>query len=364
MSKLSAYLHIPFCKRKCNYCDFYSAPPTDGAVSSYAESLCAQIRNSPAAEKKLYTVYVGGGTPSLLSQEDFMQIVLALRETFDCSHLEEFTVECNPESVTPSLIETWRHCGVDRVSMGVQSFRDHHLCRLGRLHDGATAKAAYKMLRQGGISNISLDLMAALPHQTLEEFESDLSEMVQLAPEHLSVYLLSIEPDSVFGREGVLGGEEDLQRSMYLLADRVLCAHGYEHYEISNFAKKGMRAKHNSVYWAGEEYLAFGAGASGFYQNVRYRIPADTAGFCSARGRVDPVVEEILDEEGAGLEALFLGLRLSDGVDRALIPTEKLPFVETLCREGLGRLTPSRFSLTPQGFLVSDYVISQLMPER
>lgn len=364
MSKLSAYLHVPFCKRKCNYCDFYSAPPTDGAVSSYAKCLCEQIRNSSAAGESLYTVYVGGGTPSLLSQEDFTLIVRVLRETFDCSHLAEFTVECNPESVSPSLVEAWRNCGVDRVSMGVQSFRDPHLRRLGRLHDGDMAKGAYRMLRQGGVSNISLDLMAALPDQTLEEFESDLFQMVDLSPEHLSVYLLSVEPDSVFGREGVRGGDEDLQHSMYLLADRILCAHGYEHYEISNFAKPGMRAKHNGVYWAGEEYLAFGAGASGFYEGIRYRIPADTAGFCAAGGRVSPIVEEILDEEGARLESLFLGLRLSDGIDRSLISAEKLPFLHTLCREGLGTLTESRFSLTPQGFLVSDYVISQLMAER
>lgn len=364
MSDLSAYIHVPFCRRKCNYCDFYSAPSDSGAVSSYAQSLVNQIRSSTEKGRGLKTVYFGGGTPSLLSESDFSLIVSALREAFDLSVCEEFTVECNPESVTPSLAAGWRKCGVNRISMGVQTFHDQHLKTLGRLHTAHRAKVAYEELRKAEFTNISLDLMAALPGQTEDEFRSDLETMIALAPEHLSVYLLKVEPNSAFGRGGVAEADEEIQRRMYLLADGLLAEAGYEHYEISNFARPGYRALHNSVYWNGGEYLAFGPGASGFLKGIRYHIPADTAEFCRCSGMVDPIVDEEINLAESRREAVFLGLRLSDGIDRSLIPREKDSFVRALCQMGLGVLSSDKFALTPEGFLVSDYVISELLPER
>lgn len=364
MSDLSAYIHIPFCRRKCNYCDFYSAPPIHGAVSSYARALASQIRNSAAAGEMLRTVYIGGGTPSLLSEEDFASLAEALQDTFDLSSCEEFTVECNPESVTPSLGATWRSFGVNRVSMGVQTFCDRQLRNLGRLHSADDAENAYYTLRKSGFDNISLDLMAALPDQTEEAFSLDLRNMLRLSPEHLSVYLLKIEPNSPFGKEGVAEADEEVQRAFYLMAHRMLTEGGYEHYEISNFARPGFRARHNSAYWQGKEYLAFGPGASGFFRGVRYRVPADTSLFCLQNGAVDPEIEEVVDEEEAKREGVMLGLRLSDGIDVSLIPQEKKSLVRTLCNQGLGVLTEDRFSLTAEGFLISDYVISELMPDR
>ncbi len=362
MSSLSLYLHVPFCRRKCNYCDFYSSPATTGEVSSYAKALTNQIRNSPAAGETVSTVYFGGGTPSLLSERDFITVVSALKETFDLSACEEFTVECNPESVSPHLAETWRVQGVNRVSMGVQTFSDAHLKTLGRLHSKNRALEAFKELRSAGFSNISLDLMAALPEQTEEELNRDLRQMISLSPEHLSVYLLKIEPGSAFGLQGISEVHEELQRSMYLLVHNTLAAAGYEHYEISNFAKPGFRARHNSAYWQGREYLAFGPGASGYYQGVRYHIPANTAEYCAQKGLLAPVIDERIDGEESLRESLFLGLRLVDGIDRALIPSEKDSFVEMLCQHGYAKLTDNRFSLTAEGFLVSDYVIRELMP--
>lgn len=362
MSNLSLYLHVPFCRRKCNYCDFYSSPATPGEVSSYAKALTNQIRNSPAAGKSLSTVYFGGGTPSLLSENDFIAVVSALNETFDLSACREFTVECNPESVSPTLAEAWRAHGVDRVSMGVQTFSDSHLQTLGRLHSESRALEAFTELRSVGFSNISLDLMAALPNQTEEELKRDLHQMISLSPEHLSVYLLKIEPGSVFGLKGISEADEELQRSMYLLVHDTLTAAGYEHYEISNFAKPGFRARHNSAYWQGREYLAFGAGASGYYQGVRYHIPANTAEYCAQNGLLAPVIDERIDGEESLRESLFLGLRMADGIDRTLIPPEKEPFVKKLCAHGYAKLTDTRFSLTAEGFLVSDYVIRELMP--
>lgn len=362
MSNRSVYLHVPFCRRKCNYCDFYSSPATSGEVSSYTKALCNQIRTSKAKGETVCTVYFGGGTPSLLSQEDFTSIANALKETFDLSSCVEFTVECNPESVSPALAETWRKSGVNRISMGIQTFSDSHLSTLGRLHTKKRAIDAYHELRAAGFENISLDLMAALPGQTEEELKEDLEQMLKLSPEHLSVYLLKVEPGSVFGLKGIPETEEDIQRSMYLLAHEILTGAGYEHYEISNFAKPGFRAKHNCAYWAGGEYLAFGPGASGYYNGVRYHIPADTRAFCDNKGLLAPVIEETVDAEESRKEAIFLGLRLSEGIQRSLIPKEKEPFVKTLCEYGYARLTDDRFALTSEGFLISDYVIRELLP--
>ncbi len=392
MNNPSVYIHVPFCRRKCNYCDFYSSPATPGEVSSYAKALCNQIRNGSGGGEtapcnqirngsgggetapcnqirngfrvgeKIHTVYFGGGTPSLLSREDFTSIVSALRETFDLSRCAEFTVECNPESVTPALAEVWRNSGVNRISMGVQTFSDSQLSLLGRLHTGQRALEAYRELRSAGFDNISLDLMAALPGQSESALREDLQRMLSLSPEHLSVYLLKIEPGSAFGLKGISEADEETQRSMYLLTHEILTARGYEHYEISNFAKPGFRAKHNGVYWNGGEYLAFGPGASGFYGGVRYHIPANTPEFCEKNGLVSPVLDETVDMEESRRERIFLGLRLRDGIERTLIPREKESFVRALCDRGYGLLTPDRFALTPEGFLISDYVIRELLP--
>ncbi len=310
------------------------------------------------------TVYFGGGTPSLLSEEDFGAIVTALKKTFDFRFLSEFTVECNPESVTESLAKTWKDRGVNRVSMGVQTFSDRHLRNLGRLHTAAEAESAYRMLRSAGFDNISLDLMMALPNQTSAELTLDLEQMISLFPEHLSVYLLKVEPESPFGLSGVSEAEEDVQREHYLLTHQILMAAGYEHYEISNFAKPGFRAKHNSVYWKGEEYLAFGPGASGFSDGVRYSVPADTVEFCRTEGRLAPIIEEYIDREEARREAVLLGLRLSDGIDLSLLPSEKMAFVQTLCERNLATVRNSRLALTAEGFLISDYLIASLLPDK
>ncbi len=312
----------------------------------------------------MHTVYFGGGTPSLLSAADFTAIVTALKDTFDLSSCREFTVECNPESVTPSLAEVWRQNGADRISMGIQTFSDQRLSLLGRLHTASRGAEAYYELRAAGFENISLDLMIALPGQTEAELQEDLYRMLELSPEHLSAYLLKVEPGSLFGLKGVPEAHEEVQRALYLLSHRILTDGGYEHYEISNFAKPGFRAKHNGVYWAGGEYFAFGPGASGYYNGVRYRIPADTAAFCRENGALKPVVDEVLDAAEVRRESVFLGLRLSDGICRSLIPKEKESFVRSLCDHGLARMTDSRFALTAEGFLVSDYLISELLPDR
>ncbi len=300
----------------------------------------------------------------MLSETEFFAIVSALKETFDLSSLTEFTVECNPESVTESLATVWKDCGVNRVSMGVQSFSDPHLKTLGRLHTAAEAEKAFHLLRKMGFDNVSLDLMAALPRQSEGELKDDLRKMIELSPEHLSVYLLKVEPGSSFGRSGVSEAGEDVQRRHYLLAHKMLTDAGYEHYEISNFAKPGRRARHNSVYWQGGEYLAFGPGAFGYVDGVRYSVPPDTEDFCRKAGLVPVVIEEEIDLEESLKEAVFLGLRLSDGVDISLIPSEKASFVQNLCKGGFATVSEGRLALTAEGFLISDYITASLLPDR
>lgn len=362
MSELSAYLHIPFCRRKCRYCDFYSAPPSAGDLSAFTEALCRQIRSSPQSGASLSTVYFGGGTPSLLSEDQMREIFTSLKDTFDLSFCREITAECNPESLTDSLAQAWYALGINRVSMGVQSLNDRMLSILGRLHTAEQAVRAVRILRQTGFRNLSLDLMIALPGETEDELLRDLEQAVSLEPEHLSVYLLKIEPQSCFGKSGVNEASEEVQRRQYLTAHRLLTQAGYEHYEISNFARPKFRSQHNSMYWAGGEYLAFGPGAAGFYGGVRFRIPEDTAAFLRGKGRVSPVVEEVVDSVHAKEERLFLGLRCSDGVDASLLPPEKLPLLNRLTSEGYAVWKNGRFALTAEGFLVSDAVISELLP--
>lgn len=361
MSDLSAYVHVPYCRRKCNYCSFYSTPPISGELSQYTESLCNQIRTSSYAGRALKTVYVGGGTPSLLSASDFRRIFSAFEDAFDLSSCEEITVECNPESITEALGETLLECGVNRISMGIQTFSPSALQLLGRLHSAEQGEAAYKMLRKVGFSNLSLDLMIALPGQTESDVAADLNRMIALSPEHLSVYLLSVDPDSAFGAMHVSEADEEVQRALYLLTHRTLTAAGYDHYEISNFARPGARALHNSRYWQGKEYLAFGPGAAGFVDGVRYRIPADRDAFCRLRGMVSPIVEDVLSAEGRQREAVFLGLRCSDGIPNSLISADKKPILERLLFDGLAIRKGDRISLTAEGFLVSDGIIGMLL---
>ena len=364
MSELSLYVHVPFCKSKCSYCDFYSAPGSSGAVSAYADALCNQIRESKDAGAEISTVYFGGGTPSLLSKSSFSAICAALRETFDLSALTEWTVECNPESVSEEKTNCWLNCGVNRVSMGVQSFSDPCLNRLGRVHTGAQAKIAYGILRKTGVKNVSLDLMLALPGQSRADVKNDLEEMLQLQPEHISAYLLSVEPDSRFGREGIVEANEETQRSLYLLTDRILTQAGYEHYEISNFARPGFASRHNTVYWNGGDYLGFGPGAAGFRSGVRYRIPADTERYILSQGRISPLTEEVVNEEERARESIFLGLRRSSGIPFSLIPTEKQALARLLVQRGDAEISSGRFALTASGFLISNQVIASFFSEK
>ena len=282
---LSAYIHIPFCRRKCNYCAFYSAPANETEIEEYVSALVNQIKSSDNYGEKLKSVFFGGGTPSVLSSIQFERILEALNAVFDVSDAE-VTTELNPESIQ-NLLDYGLIKRFTRFSMGVQSFNEQELSLLGRLHNAAQAKEAFSALRSFGANNINIDLMLALPGDNhLKKLENTLDTVISLSPEHISAYILTPEAGTpLFEKYGNFN--DDLSSEAYLIACDKLEKAGYEHYEISNFAKKGKRCIHNMCYWTQQQYLPFGPSACGFDGTHRYRIACTTNEYIKKMGIVN-----------------------------------------------------------------------------
>ena len=352
-----AYVHIPFCRAKCAYCGFYSMCASAQTIHEYVLRLVRQIRSDKPGFV-LDTAYIGGGTPSLLEPEDLGAVCEALWE-IGLQPGAEFTVEVNPESVTDAFLETAKRGGVNRISMGVQSFDDAELRQLGRLADTETCLRAVERIRKHGFENLSIDLMLAIPGQSDASLMQTLRRTVELRPEHLSAYLLKVEDGTPFARAGICEQDEEVQRRRYLDTSAFLSEHGYEHYEISNFARPGFRARHNSSYWQGKPYAAYGCGAHG-YDGVRRWYYAEDAEAFLRTGKARKITEQVLTEEDRHQERILLGLRTSDGIRTTDIAPEKRFLLPLLAERGLLRFTTDGFALTPEGFLVSDTVILQL----
>jgi len=309
------------------------------------------------------TVYIGGGTPSLLDPAQLQNILNAIRATF-AADLAEVTLEADPETIEVAKAAAWAGMGINRVSFGLQSFSDKELITAGRMHRRADIYRVVPILREAGIQNISFDLIAGLPHQTKESWRQSLEELAVLAPEHVSVYLLEIDEDSRLGKELLQGGEKYSARSVpseddmvefYEMAQQVLRAAGYRHYEISNWAKPGYESKHNLKYWRREPYLGFGAGAHSFLGTERWANAHDAAAYVTAvqGGRIPVEQRETLTAERALEEELFLGLRQLDGIDLAQI------------ERNYGVSLAARFDpLTSAGLVERDGSIARLAPDR
>ncbi len=288
----STYVHVPFCHGICSYCAFYRRVSQDR--TGWLDLVCDEIRKVEIRE--LDTLYFGGGTPSILTEDEFDRI----RSLFP-KQIHEFTMECNPEDITPEKAAFWKSRSVNRISMGVQTFDDRLLKSIGRRHSAQKAREAVEILRRAGFENLSIDLIFGLPGQTLQDVERDVMEFLQMALPHLSIYSLQIEPDSVFGKQGVHPCDEDLEADMFEWIIRTLKESGYEHYEISSFAKPGRCSRHNLAYWQDRDFFGFGPGASGREQGQRYHI--------DSRG------QRIPEETDGPFEALMMGLRTQFGVD-------------------------------------------------
>jgi oxygen-independent coproporphyrinogen-3 oxidase len=365
------YLHIPFCKSRCSYCDFATDIYRSGdALARYVRFLCSEIRNSTfEIRNSTDTIYFGGGTPSLLTPEQLERILNAISAKFDISSNAEITMEMNPATVTPETLADYKKLGVNRASFGVQTFDDRALKLLARGHDADDARTTFKMLREVGFDNISFDLIAGLPNQTLEDWSRNLNEAIAMSPEHLSLYLLEIHEGTPLA-EQVRSGRQptpdpELAAEMFeMMLDR-LAAAGYEQYEISNFSRPGFESRHNSKYWQLDPVYGFGVSAHSFDGEQRYANERDTAKYVELIEKTDSA-EVMREEIDLASEYVFLGLRLESGVDLA---EYKLRFGSDLIKQyqnELGKLTNAgliatengRFQLTRRGKLFSNEVFS------
>ncbi len=304
------YLHSPFCARKCLYCAFYSMPYDEELAKKYADALRREIFSYADQKLRIPTIYWGGGTPSLLPDWFLADITEVLHTVFDCAEVVEFTLEVNPEDVTPEKINIWQAIGVNRISMGVQSFNDSLLERLGRRHDAARAKQALRLLMDTW-DNISIDLMSNLPRQTDEDWRRDLATALEFQPQHISIYPLQLEEGTPLNRSLRLEEYEGMEEEFPLIWETTrekLTSAGYLHYEISNYARPNFMAVHNSNYWRYLPYLGFGPSASSFFNNRRWTNVSDLREYIAGAQAIVDKDSEKLENQMA--EYIFLHLRL------------------------------------------------------
>lgn len=362
------YIHVPFCKTRCAYCSFYSTT-SEELKDGYVEALCREMAGRQ--RQAVATVYLGGGTPSQLGVNRLQRILSAVRAHFAVAADAEITVEVNPDDVTAELAEGLAEAGVNRVSMGVQSFVDEELLTVGRRHTAEEACRAVGLLHGEGFSNLSIDLMYGLPGQTLESFARSIDEALDLPVAHVSSYALSVEPGTLLHsrlRQGTFRetGEGEMLEMYNLLRKRLKDAH-FEHYEISNFALNGYASRHNSSYWDGTSYLGLGPGAHGYDgQRTRRANLPDLKAYIAAADDV-PHQLEVLGDDELYDEIVFTRLRTARGLQLAEVPADRRDYLLRMAAPHVaaGRLslTDDVLRLTPAALFISDGVMSDLMAE-
>ena len=371
---LGIYIHIPFCKSKCAYCDFYSLGGNhEELYADYADALCQHIREAgPLAPRhRVDTIYFGGGTPSFFGADGLATILTAVRKHFDVAPDAEITFECNPDSVTDQLLRRLRAEGFNRASLGVQCDDDKILEALGRPHTYQQAVTAFQRLRKAGFDNISIDLMYGLPQQSPFTWRDTLNNVLQLHPEHVSCYGLKVEPGTPLyeHQDSAYLPTDDTQVDMYLAACEILKENGYRQYEISNFARRGKISRHNMKYWTGGEYLGFGPNAASDFAGKYFTMVADLHAYIEGIKKGGQVVADILEipvRERAG-DYLMLRLRTNHGISGAeyerqyLLPFQPLEEELRRCADrGHAVFENDRWHLTPKGMMISNTIISEL----
>lgn len=372
---LGLYLHIPFCKSKCLYCDFYSLPQREEKMDEYTEVLLRHLEEMAprAAGHRIDTVYFGGGTPSYLGVRRLEKLLKCLKKRYPLEKDAELTLEANPDSLDDwRAVRALRRAGINRISLGVQSADDCELKAIGRIHTFAQAEAAVQAVRKAKIHNLSLDLIYGLPGQSMSSWQNTVKRVLDLEPEHLSCYGLKVEEGTpLFRMQSTLDlPDDDLQADMYLWAVACLAERGYAQYEISNFAKPGFASRHNLKYWLLEEYAGFGPGAHSDFGDVRYAYVRDLEGYCrGVTEGADMIAEnERIPPRKRDLEYLMLGLRLTRGIEKREFENRfRLPFapiqavLERFRETGHAAQTDGRWHLTPEGFLLSNQIIGQVL---
>jgi oxygen-independent coproporphyrinogen-3 oxidase len=369
------YAHIPYCFSKCPYCDFASVP-ADNSIDAYLDALGKEARNKCSCAAAPSTLYVGGGTPTILSAHQLSSLFRQLRTTFQIPSSAEITIEANPRTLSPDKVEALFAAGVNRMSVGGQSFVDSELRALGRTHQSGDIESAISLARRAGISNISLDLMFGIPGQTAETWRYSLRQALSLAPEHISAYCLTLEPGTPLHSLHQAGAfqkkSEDEELELYEAAHETLTSAGYEHYEISNYAIPGKRSKHNLVYWLNEEYLGLGASAVSYLGGRRIHNVREPSGYIDAMNAREDATEEI-DEiplRMQAIETMIQRLRLTDGIDCSSFserfgvnPTHLFgdSFAE-LAKEGLLEVRNGALYSTSRGWRLANEVALRLLP--
>lgn len=326
MKEIGIYIHIPFCKRKCEYCDFISYSQKENFVEKYVDSLIKSIehtkQNMNMKYYKVNTIYIGGGTPSFINSKYIVKILEKVRAVFNVSVNAEITIELNPGTVNEEKIIDYKNAGINRVSIGLQAVQDEILKMLGRIHTYSEFENTYNLIQKNGFKNINVDLMLGLPKQTIDDIEESVQKIISLNPNHISVYSLIVEEGTPIEKKitsGILNlPEEDLERKMYYKVKELLEEIGYNHYEISNFAKKGFESKHNMNCWNQEEYLGFGLASHSYFENKRFSNIENLDEYIKniEENNFDKniIVHEIQSEEAKKKEYMLLGLRKIEGV--------------------------------------------------
>ena len=372
---LGLYIHIPFCRSKCAYCDFYSLPGREGRMDDYQRALAAHLAEAApqAACHTVDTVYFGGGTPSFYGEKRLTALLKQIKKQYQVDKQAEITLEANPDSVDPKMLTRLRKAGFNRISLGVQSADDGQLASLGRPHTFAQARQAVEWVRAAKFTNISLDLIYGLPGQSQESWHSTVEQILALEPEHISAYGLKVEEGTPLCKrveEGEALPDDDDQADYYLWTVERLNRAGYEQYEISNFAKPGFRSRHNCKYWMTMPYMGFGPGAHSDFGGRRYSFIRDLEGYIKGVLEGGSIVDEddqIPQEERSG-EYLMLRLRTAHGIEeweyRRKYFMNFQPIEQKLIeyeRRGLAARCGGRWRLTPEGFLVSNRIIGELL---
>lgn len=395
MKDLSIYIHIPFCVRKCLYCDFLSAPACNGEMRSYVNCLLREIEKQSIfyGDHRVVSIFLGGGTPSLLSAQETGRILERVRARFSLAEDAEITIECNPGTATAEKLKNYITYGINRLSIGLQSTDDGELERIGRIHNYRDFLETYELAREEGFRNINIDLMAARPGQRLASYRKTLERVIALSPEHISAYSLILEEGTpLYVNRGLYTfPDEDEEREMYELTEKVLGEARFHRYEISNYAQAGYECRHNKVYWRRGDYVGFGLGASSMVGNVRWKNPDTHADYAAYVEKMEPLDKsramhiaqtraEWMSAAGAREvqpltlqeqmeEFMFLGLRLTEGVDleefrRCFGKTADEIYgkqMRDFVAQGLLEREGQRLRLTPRGIDVSNVVFASFL---
>lgn len=367
MKELGMYIHIPFCIRKCQYCDFISFENQQSKTEEYVSAIVKEIKGTKKeiGEKELSTIYIGGGTPSILEIKEIEKIIDTIKKEFTISKSAEITIEVNPGTVTKEKLETYRRIGINRISIGLQSTNNEILKQIGRIHTYEQFLATYQMAREVGFQNCNVDLMLALPRQTLEILEESLEKVMALQPEHISVYSLIIEENTPMFQEyqnhEEMFPDEEKERSMYWKVKETLEKKGYQQYEISNFAKPGYESRHNVNCWNQEEYIGIGVAAHSYYQKTRYSNTTNLVNYIQniqkGIGKKNRQIQEEQTNQEQKKEYMLLGLRKIEGVSiadfRSKFIQEPIQLykkeLNKLVKEQLIQIDEQRIRLTKKG---------------